>query len=88
MRSLRTQATQGDLALVLLSAALMGIGLVAIASASVEYGDFHFGDPWHHTQRHAFYLLIGLAAGGVAYMCPTATLEKYRPDCCCSRLFF
>ena len=48
MRSLRTQATQGDLALVLLSAALMGVGLVAIASASVEYGDFHFGDPWHH----------------------------------------
>ena len=79
MRSLRTQATQGDLALVLLSAALMGIGLVAIASASVEYGDFHFGDPWHHTQRHAFYLLIGLAAGGVAYMCPTAALEKISP---------
>ena len=79
MRSLRTQAAQGDLALVLLSAALMGIGLVAIASASVEYGDFHFGDPWHHTQRHAFYLLIGLAAGGVAYMCPTATLEKISP---------
>ena len=79
MRSLRTQATQGDLALVLLSAALMGIGLVAIASASVEYGDFHFGDPWHHTLRHAFYLLIGLAAGGVAYMCPTAALEKISP---------
>ena len=79
MRSLRTQAAQGDLALVLLSAALMGIGLVAIASASVEYGDFHFGDPWHHTQRHAFYLLIGLAAGSVAYMCPTATLEKISP---------
>ena len=78
MRSWRA-AAQGDLVLLLLSVTLMGIGLVAIASASVEYGDFHFGNPWHHTQRHAFYLIIGVVAGGVAYMCPTATLEKISP---------
>ncbi len=79
MRSWRAEAAQGDLVLLLLSVMLMGIGLIAIASASIEYGDFHFGNPWHHTQRHAFYLIIGLAAGGVAYMCPTATLEKISP---------
>ena len=79
MRSWRAEAAQGDLVLLLLSVMLMGIGLVAIASASIEYGDFHFGNPWHHTQRHAFYLIIGLAAGGVAYMCPTATLERISP---------
>ena len=78
MRSWRA-AAQGDLVLLLLSVTLMGIGLVAIASASVEYGDFHFGNPWHHTQRHAFYLIIGVVAGGAAYMCPTATLEKISP---------
>ena len=65
MRSWRAEAAQGDLVLLLLSVMLMGIGLVAIASASIEYGDFHFGNPWHHTQRHAFYLIIGLVAGGV-----------------------
>ena len=79
MRSWRAEAAQGDLVLLLLSVMLMGIGLVAIASASIEYGDFHFGNPWHHTQRHAFYLIIGLVAGGVAYMCPTATLERISP---------
>ena len=79
MRSWRAEAAQGDLVLLLLSVTLMVIGLIAIASASIEYGDFHFGNPWHHTQRHAFYLIIGLAAGGVAYMCPTVTLEKISP---------
>ena len=41
MRSWRAEAAQGDLVLLLLSVMLMGIGLVAIASASIEYGDFH-----------------------------------------------
>ncbi|NDH39466.1 MAG: cell division protein FtsW, partial [Gammaproteobacteria bacterium] len=36
-----------------LGASLICIGLVAIASASIEYGDFHFGNPWYHTERHA-----------------------------------
>ena len=79
IRSLWTEAAQGDLVLLLLGAGLVSVGLIAIASASVEYGDFYFGNPWHHTQRHAFYLIIGLAAGGVAYMCPTASLKKVSP---------
>ena len=48
MRSWRA-AAQGDLVLLLLSVTLMGIGLVAIASASVEYGDFH----WQSLASHA-----------------------------------
>ena len=79
MRWLRAEALQSDLVLLLLSVMLMGVGLIAIASASVEYGDFHFGNPWHHTQRHALYLIIGVVAGCVTYMCPTATLEKISP---------
>lgn len=79
IRALRNGAAQGDLVMLLLGATLVGIGLIAIASASVEYGDFHFGNPWHHTQRHALYLMIGLAAGGVAYMCPITTLQRLSP---------
>ena len=53
---------RGDPMLMGIGASLLCIGLVAIASASIEYGDFHFGNPWHHTTRHALYLALGIAA--------------------------
>ena len=62
-----------------IGASLLCIGLVAIASASIEYGDFHFGNPWHHTTRHALYLALGVAAGAITYMTPTQTLKQFSP---------
>ena len=46
---------RGDPLLLMLGAVLVSIGLIAIASASIEYSDFHFNNPWHHTERHALY---------------------------------
>jgi cell division protein FtsW len=71
----------GDALLFVLGASLICIGLVAIASASIEYGDFHFGNPWYHTERHALYLSIGLALGALAYMVPTEFLQRWSPWC-------
>ena len=48
----RAGSLHGDTVLLTLGATLISIGVIAIASASIEYGDFH-GNPWHHTQRHA-----------------------------------
>jgi cell division protein FtsW len=70
---------RGDPMLMGIGASLLCIGLVAIASASIEYGDFHFGNPWHHTTRHALYLALGVAAGAIAYMTPTQTLKQFSP---------
>lgn len=60
-------------------ASLLCIGLVAIASASIEYGDFHFDNPWHHTSRHALYLALGVVAAVIAYMTPTHSLKQFSP---------
>ena len=70
---------RGDPILLMLGVALISIGLIAIASASIEYSDFHFGNPWHHTERHAMYLLLGLTAGGVSFILPTDTLQRLSP---------
>jgi cell division protein FtsW len=70
---------RGDPVLLSIGVSLLCIGLVAIASASIEYGDFHFGYPWHHTSRHALYLVLGMVAGAVAYMTPTQTLHQFSP---------
>ena len=75
-RSINLPVYRGDSLLLMLALALISVGLVAIASASIEYSDFHFGNPWHHTERHALYLMAGFAAGGLAYCLPTDTLQR------------
>ena len=72
-------AYRGDPLLLGIGVSLICIGLVAIASASIEYGDFHFGNPWHHTSRHALYLAMGFTAGAVTYMTPTQSLKQFSP---------
>ena len=57
-------------------AGLIVIGLVAIASASVSYGAWHFDNPWHHTLRHGTYLVLALSLAAVAYRVPVEAWYK------------
>ena len=50
---------------------LLAVGLVAIASASIEYSAVHFGSPWFQTGKHAIFIGLGLGAGVLAYTVPT-----------------
>ena len=75
----RAGSLHGDTVLLTLGAALISIGVIAIASASIEYGDFHFGNPWHHTQRHAAYLMLAITLGALAYMTPAASVQRLSP---------
>jgi len=56
-----------DMTLVLVALSLLLIGLVAITSASIEYAEWHFQNPWYHSQRHLMYLLAGLISAVVCY---------------------
>jgi cell division protein FtsW len=60
-----------DMAMVLLALALLLVGLVAISSASIEYAEWHFQNPWYHSQRHLIYLLAGIILAVVSYRVPT-----------------
>ena len=59
-----------DATLALLGLALLLVGLVAISSASIEYADWHYQNPWFHTQRHLTYLVIALTSGVAVYRVP------------------
>ncbi|NQX89890.1 MAG: putative lipid II flippase FtsW [Halioglobus sp.] len=63
----RTAVTGADIPLVILGAALLLVGLVAISSASVEYADWMYADPWHLSQRHLVYMVLALIAGISCY---------------------
>ncbi len=70
MKFAGTQATAvdaPDMTLVLLALALLLVGLVAISSASIEYAEWHFQNPWYHSERHLIYLLAGIAAAVASY---------------------
>ena len=66
-----------DTTLALLGLALMLVGLVAISSASIEYADWHYQNPWFHTERHLVWdLVLALVAGVLTYrIAPTFWLE-------------
>ena len=64
-----------------LGLALVAIGLIAIASASIEYGDWPFGNPWHHTPRHGIYLAIAASMAAVTYRIPIDVWQRISPLC-------
>lgn len=61
-------AGRADGTLILLWLALMSIGLVMIASASIAFAAEQYADPWFFAKRHGFYVALSLvlAAGAVA----------------------
>lgn len=50
--------------------ALLGLGLVMIASASTEVGAANASGPWHYMVRQLLFICIGLGAAGVVLLVP------------------
>lgn len=59
-----------------LALSLIVVGVVAIASASIGYSDWHFNNPWHHTVRHIVYLGMAVSLGAVAYRVPIEVWQR------------
>jgi cell division protein FtsW len=58
-------------------AALLLIGLVMVASASIGVSDREMGAPFHYFQRQLMFVGLGLVAATIAVAIPTAVWEKY-----------
>src|SRR5690606_46577 len=65
-----------DLPLLLGCLALLGLGLVMVASASSEVAAAQLGDPLYHMTRQLVYMVIGLVACAVVLMVPMATWQR------------
>ncbi|GAB3286764.1 putative lipid II flippase FtsW [Parahaliea aestuarii] len=70
------RAPRMDLPLSLLGLALLLVGLVAIGSASIEYGDWNYGNPWFHTTRHLIYIALALVAAAIVYRVPIQVWQQ------------
>jgi cell division protein FtsW len=58
-------------------AALLLVGLVMVASASIGVSDRDLGTPFHYFQRQLGFVFLGLVAAVVAVSIPTALWDKY-----------
>lgn len=60
-----------DRTFVLMAVILAGLGLLMVASSSIEVSSDRFGNPLHIASRQALFLLIAAIAGVVAFCIPT-----------------
>lgn len=61
------QANINSVLLLLVACALAAIGLLMVASASIDVADRNYGNPFYFTQRHGIYLLMALVAAAIVY---------------------
>lgn len=66
-----------DWRLLVIAAALISIGVVMVASASMSVSESIYGNPWHLFQRHCIYLGLGIAAAAVVAMVPIRIWQQY-----------
>jgi cell division protein FtsW len=70
---------QADLVLVLAMAALLGIGLIMVASASMSLAERDYGGPLYFLFRQVGAVAIGMVGAFVMLRTPTQTWEKTGP---------
>jgi len=56
---------------------LISVGLITVASASIDFAAANYQDPWFFVRRHLIYLLLAFAGSLVMLSIPTAFWRKY-----------
>jgi cell division protein FtsW len=68
-----------DIGLLLVVAALIGLGLVMVASSSIGVAEKTFSNPFHFMLRQSIYVAIGLGLAFVLYEIPLRLWETTGP---------
>ncbi len=75
-RSAESQLDKLDWTLVLVSVALLAIGLVMVTSASISVADRNLSSPFYYMQRQAIFILLGVVAAWMVYQMRLVQWEK------------
>jgi cell division protein FtsW len=75
--SLRPLRAGPDRQLLGLWLALMSVGLIMIASASVAFAAANYGDAWFFVRRHSVFMLLGLVLALVVVSIPVHLWQRY-----------
>ncbi len=75
-RTAESQLDKLDWTLVLVSVALLAIGLVMVTSASISVADRNLSAPFYYMQRQAVFILLGVVAAWLVYQMRLVQWEK------------
>ena len=68
-----------DLPLLAAAAVLLGLGLVMVASASMDLGERYYGNTWHFFQRQVLFAAIGIVVATILWTVPLERWERAGP---------
>ena len=57
--------------------ALMSVGLIMVASASVSFAALTYNDAWFFAKRHAVYILLGIVLAMFVVCVPMSVWQRY-----------
>lgn len=66
-----------DTSLLILPLVLISIGVVMVASASMDFAAETYGDPWFFSKRHGVFLMLAVALGAIVFTVPTELWNRY-----------
>src|ERR1700688_1901356 len=69
-----------DRTLILAVAALLGLGLLMVASTSIVISERLYGGPFHFLIHQTIYLTLGLASAFIVYRVPLERWERHGMD--------
>lgn len=70
------QANMPGILLLLVAITLAAIGLLMVASASIDLADRNYGNPFYFAQRHGIYLILAFIVALMAHQIPMITWQK------------
>ncbi len=66
-----------DTALVVSIVALLSVGIIFVASSSIDFAAAVHHDPWYFARKQLVFLVMGLCGGLILFAVPMAIWEKY-----------
>ena len=76
IRNIQYKHVQFDVVLVFCIASLISIGLVMVASSSMDFANSAYNDPWYFVKKQVVFLLVGITAATFVLSVPNEVWNK------------
>ncbi|MBX2858549.1 MAG: putative lipid II flippase FtsW [Cellvibrionaceae bacterium] len=76
IKNIRFKPIKFDLSLMFCIASLISIGLIMVASSSMDFANSKYSDPWFFIKKQVVFLLLGLIAASLVLSVPNEVWNK------------
>ncbi|WP_045826103.1 putative lipid II flippase FtsW [Teredinibacter turnerae] len=77
LANISVENTTMDRSLIVAAALLLSVGMVMVASSSMDFAFATYGDPWFFVKKQCLFLCVGILGGAIIASVPTDIWQKY-----------